>query len=186
MSKVRQALIALIYQTIPPAISGKVKSVDESNFTCVVSPSNGGPAYEDVRLNAAISNDDSGMISIPDVNSEVLIAPIQNNSHAYYVTRFSKVKKWSLKTVSGKFIEIVDTGGGKINVNGDQYGGIPRKSALETLADDIQTAISNAFTAVGAGVSSNGPAGAASWNTEITPKIAAFKNNLQNPNVKHG
>jgi hypothetical protein len=182
--KARQVLIKLILGTIPATITGTVKSVDESDFTCVVTPSRGGPDFEDVRLKVAIDENDAGIVCIPDLNSEVVISCLFNNEHAYYVTRFSKIKKWHLKTVSGRSFEI--TGEGKIKINGDQYGGIPKSDKISAFMADMITAIGAGFSAVGIGGAANGPAGKTAFDSIITAKKTAFDNTVKNTNVTHG
>ncbi|WP_317899419.1 hypothetical protein [Aurantibacillus circumpalustris] len=188
--KFRKAVIRLILKTIPATITGKVKSVDETDFTCVVTPSRGGPDFESVRLNVAVSDDDSGIVCIPDVDSEVTISCLFNNEHAYQVTRFSKIKKWHLKAVSGRTFEFTDDG--KIKINGDQYGGLPIQefildnlNAIKDYLGSLNTAIGNAFTAVGASTAANGANGKISFDAEMGSQIITF-NEDENEDVKHG
>jgi hypothetical protein len=186
--KLRAALIKLIYDTIPPGITGKVKSVDESDFTCVVTPSNGGPDYEGVRLKSSIDSTNEGMVTIPDVNSEVIICPLMNNDHNYYVSRFSKVKKWYLKTTSGKFIEILDTGA--IKINGSTFGGIP-KAANVSLHHNNNTAKINAFIAAFIAWAPVPNDGGAALKLALASAIATTvsttsASDYENTNVQHG
>jgi hypothetical protein len=196
--KVRAALIKLILDIIPASVTGTIKSVDESDYTCVVLPSDGGPAYESVRLKASIDNVDGGMVSIPDVNSEVVISPLFNDDHAFFVSRFSKVKKWHLKTVSGKFIEIVDTGGGLIKLNGDSFGGLTKAGATATKIAALEADLNKHKAVVAAIIA----AAAAPATPVTTGMLAGFftgatytptplftpttQANLENTNVKHG
>ena len=192
----RRALIKLIYDTIPPSITGTIVSVDESKMLCEVKPDDGGPNYHDVRLTSATDETSYGMITIPAQNSKIAISPLMNNDHAYFVCKFGKIKKWVLKTDSNVFIDIVPDGGGKVLINGDAFGGVPKVdvvvnkfNTLESFAN-VLYGISSAIALAG----SSSPAipvtnatlaafFAALVPQVITPSTAL---ELENPKVKHG
>jgi hypothetical protein len=155
-NKIRRALIKLILGTIPQNITGTVVSVDETDHSCVVRPSNGGPDYEGVRLHVSIGNAPAGLIPIPNVNSEVVIAPLYHNSSVYCIVKHGAVKKWRLITVSNGMIDLDENG--NIILNANTFGGVPKSgviatklNVLETQENDIKTRVS---AILAAGVSS--------------------------------
>jgi hypothetical protein len=124
--KFRKALINLIKQYVAGAIPGTIKDVNTDDYTCSVEPSNGTSIYYGVRLKTTINDDDSGIVCIPDIGSQVLISPLFNNENVFYVSRFSKVKKWHLKTVSNSSIEFDSSG--NVNINVDSKGKLVLKT----------------------------------------------------------
>lgn len=188
MSKFRRVLINLIHKTIPAAISGTIKSVDEDNFTCVVKPFDGGADYQEVRLKVSVDEFDHGVVCIPDVGSEVLISPLFNSDRAYYVSRFSKVKKWHLKTVSGSSIVFDDQG--NVVINGGALGGVTKIDVLVSKINAIEADLNTLKAAFSAWVIVPADGGAAlktiaaAWYAQtITPSTKA---QLENTKVKHG
>jgi hypothetical protein len=123
----RKAFIALIKETIPGAKVGTIKSVSEQEYTCVVSPVDGGPDYEDVRLRVVIDATDPGIVCIPADDSWVLIAPLFNNPDVYYVNHATHITKWALKVDGGGTFEIDNQG--NVVVNGGQLGGLLKLAA---------------------------------------------------------
>lgn len=188
MSKFRRSLINLIHETIPAAIPGKVKSVNEDDFTCVVTPFDDGASYEEVRLKVNVDGMDDGMVSIPEVGSSVLISPLLNSDRAYYVSRFSKVKKWHLKTVSGSNLVFDDQG--NVSINGGSLGGVVKVDTLLNKLNAVETDLNNLKTAFASWVvvAADGGAAlkaiAAAWYAQsLTPST---KVELENTKVKHG
>lgn len=188
MSKFRRVLINLIHKTIPAAIPGKVKSVNEEDFTCVVTPFDDGANYEEVRLKANVDGFDDGMVSIPEVGSSVLISPLFNSDRAYYVSRFSKVKKWHLKTVSGSSLAFDDQG--NVSINGGTLGGIAKIDTLVSKLNAIETDLNTLKTAFATWVIVPADGGAAlkaitaAWYAQtLSPST---KVQLENTKVKHG
>lgn len=173
---------------IPPNITGTVVSVDLSDYTCVVKPTDGSSNFEGVRLKATVDGSTDGLVCEPEVNSIVIISPLFNNEHAFFVSRFSSVKKWHLKVVGGGQIEIDNTG--KIKINGDAFGGIPKAGSVAAKLNILETQLTNLKAAITAWVVASGDGGAAlkvSLATWLGQAVAqTTQANIESPNVKHG
>lgn len=193
-NKIRKALINLIREVIQGNKIGIVKSVDETKHTCIVEPIGGGVPYYDVRLNTNATSAIDGLVCIPDIDSEVIISPLNNDAHAWFVSKFEKVKKWHLNTVSNGIIELDATG--NIKLNNTTFGGVPKAGTIATKLNVLEAqenALKTIVTAIlAAGTSApttpvtNGTLAAlfTSFNVAaITPTTQA---NLENTKVKHG
>lgn len=193
-NRLRRVLIRLIKGTIPETITGTVVSVDETEHTCVVKPSNGGPNYEGVRLHVSVGNAPAGLIAVPNENSEVVMAPLYNNSSIYAIVKHGAVKKWRLITVSNGMIDL-DTNG-NIILNANTHGGLPKAGTVASKLNVLEAAENDFKTRVSAILS----AGISSPSTPVTnATLAAFftgfnvtaitpttQANLENTKVKHG
>jgi hypothetical protein len=184
--KFRKVLMNLIKETIPPTITGKVKSVDLQNYTCVVSPSDGGPDYEEVRLKATVDNSVDGIVCEPAVGSEVTMASLFNNEHAYYICRFSKVKKWHLKTVSGTKLELDDKG--FIKFNDGKLGGLPLINPLKAELTRLEAKMMAGFAAAGAAMAVysgilDGGASAATFSSTVAALPQQVLTPLENKKI---
>lgn len=192
--KARKALIRLILKTIPASITGTVKSVDESDHTCVISPSSGGSDYEGVRLNAVVNDSSLGLVCIPQLNSEVVISPLFNNEHAYFVSRFSTVDKWHLNTVSNGVIDL--DANGNIILNATTFGGVPKAGAVATKLNVLEAqenaikVIVSAILAAGTSAPTvpvtNATLAALFLGFNVSPITPTVQANLENVKVKHG
>jgi len=94
----------------------EVISVDESKRTCNVSVIGGNAEYdiENVRLMATI---DDGLLIIPTVGSQILVA--HNNQNVKYICQFSEIEKVLLITGETS-IEIKD---GSVKFNDGSFDG---------------------------------------------------------------
>lgn len=180
-NKVRKALIKLIRDTVPHSITGTVKSVDFSDYTCVVSPSNGQADYESVRIKPIVDAENVGVILKPAVGSSVVISPLQHNEHAYYVSKFSKVTEVFVKT---------EAGGTGILLNGNQFGGVVKAEVNKQKLNVVETQINQLKTFITTWAPAPGDGGAAlkalltAWaSTSINLTTTT---ELENTNVKHG
>lgn len=188
-TKIRRAIINLILETIHGNKVCKVKSVDETTHTCVVEPIGGGVPYYDVRINASATNEVNGLVCIPDIDSEVIISPLNNDAHAWAITKFSKVKKWRLNTVSNGVIELDING--NIILNGGSLGGVPKVNPLLSKINALETSMNQLKTILGVTwivTPNDGGAAlkvaASTWaGASITPTTLS---DLENTKVKHG
>lgn len=89
------------------AVYCKVNTVNLNDNTCEVSPINGDADFLEVRLRASIT-EDIGMITVPSVGSDVLVAYSEGQGQAY-VAMTSKIDKVIWK-IGNKTITIDDKG----------------------------------------------------------------------------
>lgn len=80
----------------------RVIAVDETNKTVEVEDANGLTFYE-VRLKSAINDNGEGIITIPEIESDVLVGLINNNEQALYVVMTDKVSKVTGKVGKSTF-----------------------------------------------------------------------------------
>jgi len=83
---------------------GHVKAVDRENSTCDVETLADGDVL-DVRLRAAVDEQQKGIFLFPKIGSSVIIAPIANNSTQYYVAMFSEVEEMVIQ-IEGQVLQI--------------------------------------------------------------------------------
>lgn len=160
----------------PQIIVGLVKSVDESNMTCVidVSPS---PDLLDVRLRSVIDSNDSGVLVIPKKGSYVLVAIINNMRQSTFICGFSEVEKIRMLSSS-------------IELSGNNKGGllISEKVTAEIneIKQDLNTlkTVFKTFAPIPQTGGADIKAAAVTWAGQtLTP---AKQTDLENKNVKHG
>lgn len=185
--KIRKQLIKLIGETVPDSIIGTVKSVDSNQYTCVVDPIDESPEYYDVRLKATIDNTDAGLVSIPDVDSFVVISPLNGDLNTYYVTKFTIVTKWHIKVKGGAAIELDDQG--NIKCNGGTLGGLPIIAQLKAELIRLQTAITTVKAAAGVAIgvfstALDGGVSGSTYNTSVNAIPGQNLNGLENTKVK--
>jgi len=106
-------------------VSGEVIEVNESEMICTVVPNDGGAEYFNVMLRALNDEKDTGVILIPKLNSQVLIAAVDNDDDTRFVTKTSEIEKIYIK---GEFAEIV--------LNIENEDGV--SMSIKTLNQDIE------------------------------------------------
>jgi len=108
----------------------EVISVDESKRTCNVSVIGGNAEYdiENVRLMATI---DDGLLIIPTVGSQILVA--HNNQNVKYICQFSEIEKVLLITGETS-IEIKD---GSVKFNDGSFDGFVKIKDLTDKLNDM-------------------------------------------------
>ena len=185
--KVRSALERMMKKVHPmQAFAGKVTAVNVDNYTCDVESADGGAIFHDVRLKASVDSDDNGIVTIPEVNSYVLVSTIGNNQDYAYVSIFSKVKSYLIKCSNGVKIEIKDDG--EVHLNGDGLGGLVKVAELKTQLDkntQLLEAIQNVFSSW-TPVPNDGGAALKAVSTSFTSLPVADLSNIENEKVKHG
>jgi hypothetical protein len=177
--RVRKVLRQFLRDNIPvQSIVATVKEVDETNFTCAVQPIDGGAMIYGVRLKPAIDESDNGLIAIPAVDSDVIIAIANNNSSSSYIS--GKVKTYLIKTEAD----------GIIKLQGDSLGGLVKAEALIERLNNVENdtnALKAAFNSWVVAPNDGGAAlkaSAAGWSgaqltiTEVSQ--------IENEKVKHG
>ena len=141
-----------------------VKSV--SGTSCTVSED--GLEIEGILLGF----DQSGVVVVPKVDSDVLVAFIDNTRTNGAVLMVEKTEN--------------------IEIMGNKYEGLPILSkildnlnAIKNYLNSEKNAISTAFSAIGAGTSANGASGKASFDAAMAAQSINFSD-MENKKVKHG
>lgn len=151
---------------IPSSILGTVKSVDEDEMTCVVTPIDEGPDFMDVLLMAESST--TGFYLKPSVDSLVMIAP--QNNETYYISLVSDIDEvWIRGNANGGVTKVSDM--------------VTRLNNIENKVNDLVTYSStHVHTGVQTGGGSSGPASA-----PVTGSLTlTTADDIQSTTVKHG
>lgn len=163
--EIRKAILAMLAGAIPLNSTWcTVISIDGQK--CKVS-------IDDLEIeDILLGFDKSGVIVYPKINTDVLVAFIDNSK------------------TNGAVIYVQETD--KIEIMGSNYGGIPIideiKNNLDAIKNYLSTeksAISAAFLAIGAGTSANGASGQSSFDSAMASQVITF-NDMENQKVKHG
>lgn len=188
-NKVREALRLQVLSWIPASVVGKVTAVQAPD-TCTVEPIDGGAEYFKVRLRGTIDGSDDGTYAEPKIDSYVIISPLMNDEGQMWVSRFTEVEKWHIKTDGGAKVEVLANG--EVHLNGNSHNGLVKLQQLQANLDDIKSyveamnaAIGPAFAAVGAAMSANGAAGQSSYTGAMAGQSITLQN-MENTKVKHG
>ena len=182
------ALVNAIKRNVAiPVIVGEVTTVN-SNFTCDITPVDGGPVYHDIRLKASVDADEKGLIIIPSVGASVILVRIGHDENNAYVLAASKIDRYFIKTESGITLEL--TSSGELHLNGNAFKGVLKhddvKHALDTLQQSVNLIVGAGQAAFQALSVLDGGASASAFNAGISARQPIVTNNLQNPKVKHG
>lgn len=205
-NEVREILQRNVRNWIPGSTVGQVTAVDGTD-TCTVEPVDGGATLYKVRLRSTIDGNDEGVVSIPSVDSYVIVSPIDHNENKLFVSRFSNVESWHVKTENSTSIELKDDGtteikgdgstitlnnDGTVNLNGSNFGSLIKINEIVDRLNAIEDAVSqlvNDFnvhthpytdTPIGAATTSV-TTGISSANAGTTTVAA-----IENDKVQHG
>ena len=162
----------------------EVMSVSDSERTCMVQPLTDNLQPFPAQLMADI---DDGVLILPTKGSTVKI--MLSELITPTVIQFSQVDE-ILLVGGGSAVKVYDSG---VELQGDDFGGIPKIKELEdnlnTLKDYIKNtlepAIGTGFTAVGVGPAANGPAGKTAFDGVVN-LVPINIVDMENPKVKHG
>lgn len=144
-----------------------VKSVDDDNFTCVVTPLDG-PEISDVRLKAGVDGVSDGLVQIPAVDSVVLVALIGNDRDNRFVIAFSAVTETLF--------------------NGGDNGGLINIETLKTelqKTNDVVNALVNSLTGWTPVPNDGGAALKAYAAGQLAGKVTGDFSSMEDETVKH-
>lgn len=178
--EVRKALKRFISRSTKDmrSFAATVKSVNESERTCVLSPADGGPDYLDVRL-SPIEGLNQGFLPIPAVGSHVLAGRLSNPNDTFILV-YGEVTTYKLTCSDG----------GKIELNGNKYSLLKTEDLIKELKK-TNSAVQSILNAINGGVAGTGTpdSGAAliaSMKTFITGASVGDFSNMTNEKVLHG
>lgn len=170
-------------------MSGKVVAVDEGEGSCEVCLTVDGPdaTREGITINAVTENS-NGVLVIPKVGSHVWVAEIDGPGKMGII-KTSDVSK-VVVTMNNTPEVVIEPG--KVIMNGGDNGGVPINGKVEDnlkalkdyIKNTLEPAIKAAFTAVGAGTTAAGSAGAESFDLAVTPAVINLVN-MENESVQH-
>lgn len=166
----------------------KVKSVNESDYTCDCEPVDESADFLDVRLRSIVDNNATGLVSIPKVGSIVLVALIANEDAEAFVVSFSELDKIIIENVGGMTTQWLSN---VINLNGDGHKGLVKVVQLTQKLNAVENKLNallakyNAHTHPYVNVSS--PA-VTSPTTQLEPGTVTptQQSDIENTKVKHG
>lgn len=159
-NELRQALYDMVKRClITQAVIGEVRAVDADAKTCEVLPfgaENTAP-IKGVRLQAKVDDGGTdGILLLPAVGSDVIVAHLGNDTAEAYVAMFTRVERIAVKGGGGLDISIdleqnkidikasrISVEADKITLNGGNNGGtanVPQiRAAIETLKLNFET-----------------------------------------------
>lgn len=134
IDEIRQGLRALCAGPINTVVA-TVKSVDEEALSMVCTPVGEGADYEDVRLKASISSEESGLYVVPKKGTSVLLGIINNDPDTTYLHTAEAVDK--IIAIAGN--SSIKISNDKIEMNGGALGGLIKIEALVSYLQTIDT-----------------------------------------------
>lgn len=182
-----------------------VKSVDEKKRTCVVADDNE-LDYEDVLLYAIENADLKGFVTIPAVDSRVLVSRI-GSSNELYVAMLSEVDKVMLSIGDKVTAEITDAAlnytndkvaleikentvklsADSIEFNGGELGGLVKVQELSDNLAKVTARIDGIITAIqnGIAIPQDGGTGLQKSIVALLPTDKEDFSGIENDKVKH-
>lgn len=157
---------------------GSVKSVNESERTCVVTPSDGGPDVLDVRLETdyteGSSTDSKGFFIVPEVSSLVIITFMSKEES--FISAWTQIDKIVSKQTEWIF-------------NDGSNDGLAKIIELTSKLNDIENKVNSLITFINTHLHTTVAPG-----SPTTPPVPSFtggsltltsKSDIENENVKH-
>lgn len=175
LGELHKALEDLIHKNIPVTLRAcKVDEVDKNDDTIDVTPVDGGPAFNSVKLKAVKNSDNTKMVTYPAVGSNVIIGLIRNNSNNTFVVQYSAFESILIQLSNDFKCELKNSG--DLIFNDGQKGGLINITDLTTEINSRLTAIQ---TAVAAGFSALAPLDNSASINAFNASWAAGVTNLQ-------
>lgn len=174
-----EVMTMIVKQEIDPeefySMVAKIKSVDETKRTCVVTPIEGESQKSNIRLQGAISGTD-GIVQIPKVGSTVIVTFIDRTNGFI-----------ALATSITKLIIDADT---LIQFNGGTEDGMVQINDLVTQMNLIESKVNDlvvhSATHVHAGVTSGGASTAIPTPVVSGALASTVKGDMENTNITQG
>jgi hypothetical protein len=183
--KIRKGIRALTHKPYE-IISGTViaGSVDTAAYTMTVLPSDGSEAIEGVLLNV-ITNDENGIVLLPQDNSNVIIGSIDGPGE-WSLLKASDLVKVSVILGSSK-VTVTD---GLIQFNDGSNGGLTITPELKTQLDKTNTLLNHLITVInGAPVDEPGSGAPSALQAALKAVIASDTlgdySSIEDTTVKH-
>lgn len=174
---IREAIQKSVEGMIKPTIHvGVVKSVNETDMTCVVDLTTA-PDADDVRIRAAIDQVATGLLIIPKVGSTVLIARIEGKIESPVLISYTDIQKINIVTED------------ILQLNGDSLGGLVRSDRVKQDIDSIKQELNdlkilfNSWVPVPQDGGAALKASLASWAQPLQMQQATY---YESEKVKHG
>jgi len=157
------------------SVMGTVDSVDSSNRTCIVSPSDGSPTLNDVSLEADYDESESkGFYIVPAVGSNVIVT-FKSKDYGY-------LSAWTE-------IDNIVAKQGKWVFNDGSNGGLTITPELKTQLDKLTARVDGIIDAIknGVPVAQDGGAALQATQTILLDLIVNKEDfsNIENEDVKH-
>ncbi len=150
---------------------------------------------EGVRLTSVVNDSETKMIVTPAVGSHVAVADISNGRMTdFLVLQYSEID--SLQFTIGNTAFSINADGVNINsdtitLNGGGNGGLAIVEKIQSNFDKIKdyltqlnTAIANGMTAIGASTAASGPTGASTFNSATSSMQLTF-DDMENTSITH-
>lgn len=182
-------LLRQVRSWIPGSTVGTVSAVDGTD-TCTVEPVDGGATLYKVRLRATIDGGDEGMVSIPAVDSYVIVSPLEHDDNRLFVSRFTKVESWHVKTENSTSLQLNDDG--TVYLNGNNFGSLIKIDEIVDRLNAIEDAVNGLVSDFNSHTHNytDTPVGTATTLVPVVPSSQATGTTtvaaIENDKVQHG
>ena len=197
--EVSEAMAQFVGGRISGNFTGSVTEVDKENAVVTVEFNKN---QYTVKLRSIIDGTVAGLVLFPAVDSQIFCVAEGNSKNRYYAAGFEKIDAFSLK-IDGAMVDVTSEGvslkiddttmeatSEGIVFNGGALNGLVKldelKSNLESLknyVEAINSALPQAFNAVGASTAASGALGATAYNASMAGKMISLKD-MENTKIK--
>lgn len=185
MSDIKQAIESILKsKLVTSTMTGKVVDFDESTYTATVKMNANDLEIDKVRVRSIegnVSGTTLGLFIQPKINSIVQVSVINNDIRQLFISAYSEIEFYKIKTND------------VVELQGNDFGGLIKIDNLKTQYDAniaaIKTAVIAGFTAVDTALNAIVPlsgVSVAAFNASAGTITNLNKNSLENTNVKHG
>ncbi len=165
----------------------EVSNIDENKCICDCKPTDGSADFLDVRLRSVVDGSSNGFVVIPKDKSLVLVGLVGNDNAEAFVMATSDIEKVILKTDGGITMEWLKD---RVNINGDQYGGLVKGAAVTNKLNDLEGELNNLKRLITSWTPVTQDGGSAlkialsTWASQAM--TTTKRSDLENDKVKHG
>lgn len=174
---IQEAILRMVGSTTKPEVLiGSVKSFDSSKNLVTVELNQGGE-IDEVRIQAVVNSETSGIYVEPKIGSYVLLLKIEQKIESLFVVGWSEIVSYKVMADDIQF-------------NGDGFGGLVKSEKVadedKKIIDEINSLKQILAAWAPTGTVADGTALKASLASWYTPLVSSPKSQYENNKVKHG
>lgn len=171
-------------RSLPPVVSGVVKSVDEDNALISVELTRNEPdAITEGVMLSTVKADNEGIILIPEVGARCILAAVDTDRGIYTLIRASAYSKKKMK-IADRMLEVK---AGQWIFDGGDNGGIPIEQKIMDNLNAIKQYLDAMNIAIATGLASAAGMDATAgqvYTGTMTAQLLML-NNMENEKIKH-
>lgn len=171
--KLHEELARMVDQRVKAQlIVGEASAVNLQDYTCTVTPVDGGAPYTGVRLKVNIEAGEKGAVEIPKDKTTVVMALLDKSDSKGFLVSCNELQGWFVMAE-------------EVKLNGDGFGGLIKNEDLEDNLNQLKTYSETLKTVIASILDGLLPGSGTTIDQGMQAVAVSFKE-MENPKVKHG